>query len=165
LFSPKCDGSLEGIISHLTAKHGGNVDERGIVAISGSTVHVSCFPRYAADLRTTNYFYSQNAPNQWLCYDFKTRKVQPTHYSIRAHSASYHLRWWVLEGSFDGSKWDEIDRHGNDTTTNDQHPIGTFEVKSSVAYQYIRLRQTGKNAGGSDHLILFAFEIFGRLIE
>jgi hypothetical protein len=34
LFSPACDGSLEGIIAHLTQKHGGSVQEYGIVSIS-----------------------------------------------------------------------------------------------------------------------------------
>jgi hypothetical protein len=106
-----------------------------------------------------------NSPNQWLCYDFKDRKIEPTHYSIHAHSNNFYLRHWVLEGSLDGSKWDAVDQHMNDTTTNTEHPIGTFKISKSIAYQYIRLRQTGKNATGDDHLILFAFEIFGRLIE
>jgi hypothetical protein len=63
-----------------------------------------------------------------------------------------------------GSKWDELDRRTNDATTHQNHPIGTFNVSNSIAYQYIRVRQTGKNAQGNEFLILYAFEIFGQLI-
>jgi hypothetical protein len=163
--SPNCDGSLEGIICYLTGKHGGNVEERGIVAISSSSYRPSFPARHVADLQTCTYFESDSSPGPWLCYDFKNRRVQPTHYSISAHSNNYYLRSWVLEGSLEGSKWDEIDRHTNDATTNTQHPIGTFNISKSILYRYIRLRQTGKNAHGTDHLIIYAFEIFGRLIE
>jgi hypothetical protein len=164
LFSPACDSSLEGIIAHLTQKYGGNVDERGIVSIVGSSISNTYPARHAADLQTRTYFYSTNAPNQWLCYDFKNRKVQPTHYSISAYSG-YYLRSWIFEGSLDGSKWNELDQHENDSTTNDEHQIGTFTVSVRDEYQYLRLRQTGKNVSGHDYLIIYAFEVFGRLLE
>jgi hypothetical protein len=165
-FSPKCDGSLEGIIAHLTAKHGGNIDERGIVTVSSSACAGSSYLAcQAVDLQTTTYFHSANSPNQWICYDFKNRKVQPIHYSIHAHSNNFYLRGWVFEGSMDGSQWDELDRHANDTTTNQSHPIGTFSTSNSAAYRYVRLRQTAKNANGNDYLVLYAFEIFGRLVN
>jgi hypothetical protein len=164
LFSPACDGSLEGIIAHLTQKHGGNVDERGVVSISGSTANDGHPPRHAVDLKTTTIFHSTNAPNQWLCYDFKNRRVQPTHYSISAYGGWY-LRSWIFEGSLDGSNWNELDRRENDSTMNNEHQIGTFTVSVRDEYQYLRLRQTGKNAYGHDYLVLYAFEVFGRLIE
>jgi hypothetical protein len=162
---PKSDGSLDGLICYLTAKYNGNVADCGIVSVSSSSCHPLCPARHAVDLQTSTHFESQNAPNQWLCYDFKSRKVQPTHYSIHAHSDNWYLRHWVLEGSLEGSTWDEIDRHTNDATTNKEHPIGTFRISNSIAYRYIRLRQTGKNVQRSDHLMLFGFEIFGRLME
>jgi hypothetical protein len=45
------------------------------------------------------------------------------------------------------------------------HPIGIFTVSQSDKSRFIRLRQTGKNARGDDYLILYAFELFGQLIE
>jgi hypothetical protein len=59
----------------------------------------------------------------------------------------------------------ELDRYENDTTTNTKHPIGTFAVSRSGAYQYMRLQHIGKNGRGDNRLILDSFEIFGRLIE
>jgi hypothetical protein len=92
---------LVGIISKLTRMHGGNVHERGIINVSASSV-VSTNKSYAAqnavDLDQQNIFYSPNEPNQWLCFDFKDRRIQLTNYSIAAHT-SYFLRSWVVEGS------------------------------------------------------------------
>jgi hypothetical protein len=165
LFSPSTDGSLDGIIAQLTRDHGGNVHDVGIVDISAKSVRSSYFARNVADLQTTTYFSSENAPDQWLCFDFKNRQVRPTHYSIHAHSNNHYLRSWTLEGSVDGSSWISLADEKNNSTTNSTRRIGTFSVEKSAACRFIRLRQTGKSAYGNDYLILYAFEIFGELIE
>jgi hypothetical protein len=63
----------------------------------------------------------------------------------------------------DGSSWITLDEQKNNSTTNSAHPIGTFAVSHSEECRFVRLRQTGKNAAGKDHLTIFAFEIFGGL--
>jgi hypothetical protein len=164
----KSESPFEGMIAGLTSKHGGNVCDRGIVAISGSIYNDSASnaARNAADLtNTSNYFNSKCESNQWLCYDFKNRKVRLTHYSIHPHSSSYCLRSWIVEGSLDGSKWFVLDRRENNDEMTSSHPIGIFTVSQSDESRFIRLRQLGKNAGGNDHLTLYAFELFGQLIE
>jgi hypothetical protein len=164
-FVPQSDSPLCGIISYLTSQHGGNISDRGIVNVSGSTTFDSRYPaKNAVDLLSTSYFHSQNEPNQWLCYDFKNRKIRPTHYSIHAYS-NHYLRSWIFEGSIDGSIWIELDRHTDDQTTNSNHPIGTCSISNPCECQFVRLRQTGVTACGSHYLILHAMEIFGDLIE
>jgi hypothetical protein len=74
----KSESPLDGIIASLTTEHGGNVSDRGIVAISGSVYSESPgnAARNAADLtNTSNYFKSKGEANQWLCHDFENRKV------------------------------------------------------------------------------------------
>jgi hypothetical protein len=77
----------------------------------------------------------------------------------------------VIEGSSESPSdglpdvWTQLDRRDNEQTAGADHPIGTFPVSASGEYRFIRLRQTGKNANGSDYLILFALEIFGELLE
>jgi hypothetical protein len=164
-FIPQSASPLVGIIFYLTSQPGGNVHDRGIVNISGSTFQSSYVAKNAIDLLSTSYFDSQNEPNQWLCYDFKDRKVRPTHYSISAHSSDYWLRSWIFEGSMDGPTWTELDGHINDQTTNSNHPIRTFSVSNHFSFRYLRLRQTGVNAQGSHYFVLYAMEIFGDLIE
>jgi hypothetical protein len=163
-FIPQTPKPLSGIISYLTFHHSGNVHDRGIVNVSGSTIHSSCVAKCAVDLLSTSLFHSLGESNQWLCYDFKNRKVRPTHYSIHGYPNCY-LRSWVFEGSIDGSTWTELDRHTDDQTMNSNHRIGTFSISNDCEYQFVRLRQTGVNANGYHHLLLFAMEIFGDLIE
>jgi hypothetical protein len=163
-FHPSADGSLDGIIAYLSRECGGNVHERGIVDISAKgTIGDAFSPKSAADLQGTNLFQSENGPDQWLCYDFKTRCVRPTHYSIHAHRG-YWLRWWVLEGSADGLSWSLLDEQKDNSTTNPTHPIGTFSVSRSSEWRFIRLRQTGKNGCGDFWVLLHAFELFGELL-
>jgi hypothetical protein len=167
-FSPGADGSLDGIISHLTRKHGGNVHDRGIVDISAKSTYSSSSSysaKNAADSGITNYFHSDSSAGQWLCYDFKNLRVKPTHYSIHAYFGGYYLRSWVFEGSIDGSSWIVFDEQKDNSTMNSSHLIGTFAAGQSRECRFIRLRQTGKNASGDDYLYLCGFEIFGQLIE
>jgi hypothetical protein len=81
-FEPQSCNPLSGIIAYLTSQHDGNVSDRGIVNVSGSTICSSNVAKNAVDLLPTCYFNSMNEPNQWLCYDFRDRKVRPKHYSI-----------------------------------------------------------------------------------
>jgi hypothetical protein len=114
---------------------------------------------------TSNDFNSRNEANQWFCYDFKNRKVRLTHYSIHPHSNNPYLHSWIVEGSSDGSNWSVLDRRENNDQMTSAHPIGTFIVSQSNESRFIRLRQIGKNTQGNDYLVLYAFELFGQLIE
>jgi hypothetical protein len=156
---------LNGIIAHLSRTHGGNVHDRGIVHVSSSSVTASYVAKNAVDLDQSNAFDSEYAPNQWLCYDFKDRRIELAAYSIAAY-ASYFLRSWVVEGSEDGSTWATLDERSGNTDADSDHPIATFTVESQARRsRFIRLRQTGKCADGTDYLVIQGFELFGRLIE
>jgi hypothetical protein len=91
-FSPS-GKSLDGIISYLTGKCGGNVHDNSLISVtvSGVTDH----PKNAVDLRNrSTYFQSRDEPNSWICYDFKAMEVTSIHYSILSFpygsSATYH---------------------------------------------------------------------------
>jgi hypothetical protein len=72
-----------------------------------------------------------------------------------------------LEGSKDGLKWVKIDDRQNDTSLNNTGAISIFSISESFQEEFrmIRLRQTGKNGSGTDHLIVNAIEFFGVLKE
>jgi hypothetical protein len=164
----KIESPLGGIIASLTHRYGGNVHDRGIVTVSGTVYDGNSgnAAKNVLDLSTDSRFCSKMEPNQWICYNFNDRRVRPTHYSINSWS-SHYLRSWVLEGSIDNSNWKELDRHEGDPVMNSNHPIRAFTVPvfQEVDYRFIRLRQTGKNTAGNDHLIVTGFEVFGYLIE
>jgi hypothetical protein len=154
--------SIDGIIFYLTRKHGGNVHDKGIVTITSKSVlsdDPRCALRNVVDLTSRLYFLSNNAPGQWICWDFHERRVRPTHYTIRTG----YLKSWVVATSLDGEAWTEIDRKTNNEDFKDSW-VASFAVSNSVECRFIRLTQTGKNHGGFDYLRIQAVEFFGILI-
>jgi hypothetical protein len=98
------------IIAHLTRECGGNVHDRSVVEIrsgsfemetDGANPHSGAFcnsPGYAAknaaDLEADSCFHSayrtnseivRHTRNNWVCYDFKERRIVTTHYAIRTN--------------------------------------------------------------------------------
>jgi hypothetical protein len=156
--------SVEGVISYLTRKHGGNVHEKGIVTLTSKSVLND--PRYAvqnvADLTSPWYFMSKNERCQWICWDFHKLRVSPTHYTIKG----YMMKSWVVESSLDGEAWTQIDRKTDNEDFKDYGwPTASFAASKSAECRFIRLTQTGKRHDGHDDLRIEAFEFFGTLFE
>jgi hypothetical protein len=165
-------GSLDGIIAHLTRKHGGNVHDKGIVTIASKSV-TSEDPRVAvrnvANLTDYSWFCSNREPDQWICWDFHEKRILPTHYTLFED----RITTWVLEGSIDGINWTEIAQQ----VFEDRLDAGVKLQKSSFAIanpaecRFIRLTQTSPNIGfgGQDVrknlLTMLAVEFFGTLRE
>jgi hypothetical protein len=169
VFLPQTGAPLDGVIADLTRKHGGNVHERDIVKVSASSVsgNSSSYGAHnAVNLvnHQQNLFHSDSTANQWLCYDFKDRRIELSDYSIAAHT-SYFLRSWIIEGSEDGSSWNVLDERKDNTEADSNHPITTFSVSTRMKSRFIRLGQTGKCSSNQDWLVLYGFEVFGFLDE
>jgi hypothetical protein len=49
-------------------------------------------------------FWTENAPNQWLCCNFREMGVHPTHCTLRVSGLGFNWKSWVAEGSLDGEK-------------------------------------------------------------
>jgi regulator of replication initiation timing len=160
-FPLKEENSLEGIISYLTKKHGGNVHAKGIVTITSKSVDddPKLAPKNVAELTSESGFMSKDEPGQWICWDFHEMRVRPTHYTIGSWSKP---KSWVVEGSLDGENWTEIHR-----TTNHRSggTVISFTVSKSVESRFIRLTQTDENSDDCDYLSLTAVEFFGTLSE
>jgi hypothetical protein len=69
---------LNGIIALLTDQNGGNVHSRGIVKVTAKSVWGGCLPEHIANLTDDSEYHSENAPDQWVCYDFQNMKLCPT---------------------------------------------------------------------------------------
>jgi hypothetical protein len=163
--------SVEGIISYLTRKHGGNVSDKGIVTITSKSVFCNCrlyAVRHLAELDLSDpwsfvCFDSESEPGQWVCWDFKEMRVRPTHYTIM----SVCLKSWVVESSLDGVNWTEIDRE-TDIEGFRTHGwrVGSFGVSNSAECRFIRMTQTDKRyLFDDDILAIAAVEFFGTLLE
>jgi hypothetical protein len=162
---------LKGIIDYLTGKHGGNVDETGVVKVNGIPLKrdPKFMPKNAAQLESDSWYFSANAPNQYLRYDFRKLRIRPTHYTIRSKYngsvGSAHLKSWVIEQSVDGTTWIEVDRRQNNSELNGPNRIATFEIAHPEECRMVRLRQTGPAHDGNNSIVICAFELFGTLLE
>jgi hypothetical protein len=184
---------VDGIIAHLSRECGGNVRDRHVVDITsgsfekqtyGANPHSGAYnnsriwaAQNAADLENTSVFGSafrqegegiQFTRNNWLCYDFKERRIVPTHYTIRTYDCGpgdSHLRSWVVETSTDGENWREVAREKNNDQLNGHMFVGTFALAGAGECRFIRLVQIGRNYQGNDTLYISAWEIFGMLVE
>jgi hypothetical protein len=171
-FIPQGD-SLDGIITYLTSQCGGNVHDKGVVAATSSSVSgPSYHPRNAADLQnrtTSSYFFSQNAPNSWFCYDLKNMEVSLTHSTILSYAGEPNQysqpKSWRLEVSTDGQAWTEIHHCTNNDDLNGPNCIKTYEVCPRTRCRFVRIWQTGPTHINSNHLLLCGIELFGLLHE
>jgi hypothetical protein len=103
-----------------------------------------------------------------VCYDFKERRILPTHYTIRTHFMGrngQHLKSWLVETSADGKSWREVAREENNEQFNGPCFTGTFAVADGGECRFIRLVNIGRNHLGDDKFAISAWEIFGSLVE
>jgi hypothetical protein len=173
MFRPGPD-PLNGVISYLTAKHGGNVHDRNIVRVTSSSLATGRpgnTLQATVDLRSTQRFcsdYKAEKPHEWLCYDFQQLRIEPTHYFIRTWSGPAghnHLKSWALEGSMDGSVWEELDSRQNNDLLNGSRRVGLFSVLRFREVRMVRIRLTGLSHHDHWVLELEALELFGILEE
>jgi hypothetical protein len=184
----------DGIIAHLTRECGGNVHDHDVVDITCGSFeeetqspnsHSGVYdndPKYAAknaaDLESGLLFDSPyrkkkedipHTKNNWICYDFKEKRIVLTHYAIRTNingPGNAHLKSWLVETSADGENWREVAREENNQQLNNGSRFtATFAVAGGGECPFIRLVNIGRNHYGNDCLNISAWEIFGSLIE
>jgi hypothetical protein len=183
----------DGIIAHLTRECGGNVHDRKVVEVTCGSFEkeshcaslpwvvgystAGCAAKNVADLETDSIFHSayrdnsEDIPhtrNNWICYDFKERRIVPTHYTIRTYYEGpgwAHLKSWLVETSVDGKNWREVAREEDNRQLNGDRFTATFAVADGGECRFIRLVNIGRNHNGNDLFAISAWEIFGSLIE
>ena len=157
---------LDGIIRFLSDRcwRGGNVHDEGIVIVTASSVHDrdededSCEPDFVTELGSDSCFISNSSSNEWICYNFKGRRLVLTSYSIRGGRYGCPSEW-VIEVSKDGSEgsWEVVDeRHDQDLCE-----YRTYRYKITTpcprGVSFVRFRKRGR-------ISLSAFEIFGEFL-
>ena len=156
---------LGGIIAHLLRQCRKNVDGKGAVEVTASSVS-SGNPAGVTRLWGEYHrrFSSCDKQNSWICYDFKEKRVTPTSYSIEVDDRD-KLKSWVFEVSNDGKKWQAIDHHKKSNELAESFVICNFPITCEVrdSFRFVRLRQTGKNHSGYYNLCINSLEIFGML--
>jgi hypothetical protein len=159
---------FSGVIAYLTARYQGNVHDQGVVNITAyvDNKNPNYDPKNVADLGTDSIYDSGCVPNQWICFDFKTMEVAPTHYTVRSYQGAqnaWHIKNWVIQGSQDATSWTEIDRRENNADLNNPHAVKTFAISKTGTFRMLRLFLTGPAHNGSHGMEISRVEFFGTL--
>lgn len=120
-------------------------------------------------LNQYDYFATRDVSDSWICFDFKSRFIIPSEYTIKSivgYPNHFYLKSWIFEGSTDTVSWENLDEEKDCPHLNGNGNIYTFKIQNppSKAFRYLRIRQTGLNWQGSNILGFRDIEIFGRLI-
>jgi hypothetical protein len=108
-FIPSSSTRFEGTIAHLTKRCGGSVRDYNIVAVLATAGWQGRWVKHASNLINNTQFCVMNAPNQWICYDFKTMLIESPDCSIRSYSAVLgHVdqrSWWFGDQQMGSHGW------------------------------------------------------------
>lgn len=166
-----------GIIWSLTQKHSGNVNDKGIINITGDRSKHKNDSFYGSFSSLVDYNYSgrncfltDKNREPVILFDFKEHKIIVSSYSIK--SSNLHgpscLQSWSLEGSDDLKIWNMIDSHSNDRCLCDTTPanpkVCNFKVQKQLdkPVRYIRLRETNVSSHGQWPYGITNIEFFGK---
>jgi hypothetical protein len=157
---------FDGILRHLKGQHGGNI--RAAVSIEASShEYGDCYDVTNYDTQTN--WQTQNISDSWLRFDFGTRRVAVSSYSLKSRGGGANiLRSWGLEGRNENTDWVVIDRHVKDKTIQGTLTSHNFKCSTSNdlnCFRFIRLLQTGVNSNNYDNLTICHIELFGRLVN
>ena len=145
-----------------------NPHTEGLLEFSASTVEAGPIALLAD--RSDSVFYTSSQVDSWVQLNLKTKKLKVTQYTLknRASGGGYYLRNWKLQGSNNLLQpWVDLDIRLNDTTLNQDNTWGVFTCSnpSDVAFQYLRIQETGTNSSGTYHVVLGEVEFYGELTD
>jgi hypothetical protein len=112
--------------------------------------------------------FTQGNPGQWAAVDLgASHRLVLDHYALRADRQNRYLRSWILEGSNDAHTWQPLREHKNDRSLAGKMAVAAWALDGAAvggrSFRHFRVRQTGKNANGSDRLCCAGIELYGRL--
>ena len=113
---------------------------------------------------------TKNVKESWSCVALSEKySLYLTHYTLRhglGNGGSF-LRNWQLEGSFDGSTWEVLKKHHNDSKLCEPSSYtATWPIEGEVgAYRFFRVFQKGKNSSNEYGIYLSGIELYGVLMK
>ena len=157
------DHAFKGIFDRLSDECDGNPHTKDEIAITASSTNKSdCF--HLVDSEWNSWWESKRESNSFVQFDFKSRRVCLSKYSLKSDGGNGHLLSWVIEVSNDGSTWEIVDdRYTQDL--NGASIVKTYSCnkRTDRFVRFVRLRQTSRNSGYGLSLCLSRIEFFGIL--
>lgn len=154
--------NLKGIFAHLSEQS--NIEEEVKVTTSSGLYGNR---KLLLDIENTqNYFYPNNLPNSWICFEFKHHSVIPSNYTIRNYNGVCNPRSWVIEGSTTGNEWDRLSEERDCTHLRGAKLVHTFAIQNEEKkeFKFIRIKSTGPDWHNYNYLEMCSIEFYGKLI-
>jgi hypothetical protein len=169
---------VPGVISLLTAAHGGNVYTSGVIGIIKSSVYGAYLEQRIVEFGTDAPYCSNNAANEWIGYDFKQMRLLPWGYAVQTNESAvdvWHMRSWVIEATNDEKfltepglvKWKELDSQNDNADLNGKFQSKSYPLSpaSLEPFRFIRLRMREKCHDDKTYwLYLAGLEFLGELL-
>lgn len=155
-----------GVFQYLAEVAGGNPHLKQMVEVTSSS-SISNRPYQVIDIGWVGRWKSNDEENSWIMFDFKKNHVKVSSYMIKTFGCgpgNYHLRSWILEGSDDGFRFEDISKYVDDDSLNGPSYAVIFQSHNFKPFRFIRLRQIGPNHGNDYDLILNNVELYGYFI-
>jgi hypothetical protein len=158
---------LDGILAFLTKRHSCNLHDKGTVTVTGAPCK-SDSPQisiYTAPQKGGGYLgMTPDAQGCWFCFDFKDRRVTPTHYTMQGCCANAAPSAWTIDGSTDGETWETLHSVDGCSRVSEANVCVNFAVSVSKTCRFVRFRQQA-SLSASPELHMKSFELFGSLEE
>jgi hypothetical protein len=125
--------------------------------------------RQAANLTAESYWLSSPERDTWLCYEFKNKRIKPTHYSLRSRwdgsTNNNNPRHWDVEVFNDGVEWIVVDQRRDNAEQNAKNVVRSFAVGPCEYCKYIRMHNQGLSWAGKTNRVIAvsSSEIFGQV--
>ena len=159
------NGAFNGIIQRLRDACRGNPHEKGVIAITASSTWLTPCHRVIDYGSNGESWTSVNERNSFVQFDFKSRRVCLTGYSLMSHSGnSNFFVSWAIEVSNDGLTWEAVDER-NTRDLVGPRIVRTYECnkRSDRLVRFVRMRLNGNSSDGLHVLSLSQIEFFGRI--
>jgi hypothetical protein len=165
---------LNGLIRRLTVAAGGNVCDRGVVAVTAATTEIRRFgdewnggrPEAVVDQDTEQGWYDMNKNPSWLMFDFKAQRVGLESYTIRfGTEVGTNPQKWRVEASDDAATWKVVDDRQHETVQRMAMSIHHLDCQQTAQKpaRYIRfvVEVFQYYWGGNYQMGMTAIELFG----
>lgn len=165
-----------GIMAHLREVSGGNPKETGAVDVTSPTESHEEYPlrmllEYTDCLDKCYWNFANRDPKpdeNWLRFDFKSRRISLTAYTMRSGGSS-HPKSWKIMGSNDGQEWTDLHEVVDCKTLNGPRKTETFVLGAPTEpyrmLQYVQTDNQSPRAERKYRINLKAIEFFGTLSE
>ena len=168
---------LKGIFDFLKRTYGENLENNGILKISGGGDKDGSYPLtnlIKSDSDQYYYNYHNRKANEgegWIEFDFCERKINLSSYTIRTNNNNEnwnHPKSWQICGSNDKEKWDIIDQQTENSILRGFGKQHRFECskKDNNYYRYIKYIQDdnwNSNRQKKFNIYLTCIEFFGSI--